>query len=264
MVDSHCHLADDVYEADLEDVVSRAVAAGVSGALCVVSAGDERELTRAGRVAAVWPAVRFAAGIHPHTSGAFADDAAVDAAILAAVAAVPGLAAIGEIGLDYHYAFSPKDRQRAVFRRQLGLARERGMPVVIHAREADAETLEILREPGGRPLSGVLHCFSGDEALLEAGLELGLHVSFAGMVTFPKADALRRLAARVPAGRLLVETDCPYLAPVPHRGRRNEPAWVVATAAALAAARGESVESFEADTTANFTRLFGRMALFAR
>ena len=166
--------------------------------------------------------------------------------------------ALGEIGLDYHYDNSPRDVQREVFARQLRLAREEGLPVIIHSRDADGDTLEILRaEYAGAGRGGVMHCFGGGPALAEGALGLGFYISFAGNVTFKKADALREVARTVPLERLLVETDCPYLAPVPHRGRRNEPAYAAATARFLAGLRGVGVEELGRTTSENFARLFG-------
>jgi TatD DNase family protein len=165
--------------------------------------------------------------------------------------------ALGEIGLDYHYDHSPRGVQREVFARQLRLAKSLSLPVIIHSREADEETLEILRaEYAGAVRGGVMHCFGGGPALAEGALALGLYISFAGNVTFKKADALREVALTVPLDRLLVETDCPYLAPVPHRGRRNEPAYVAATARFVAALRGVTDEEFGRATSENFSRLF--------
>jgi TatD DNase family protein len=172
------------------------------------------------------------------------------------VLATPGARAIGEIDLDYHYDFSPRDVQEAVFRAQLQLARELDRPVVIHTREADEDTLRVLHEEGGGALRGVLHCFTGTQALADAALALGFYISLAGIVTFPKAHALRDTARRVPLDRLLTETDSPFLAPVPHRGKRNEPAHVSRVVAALAELHGISADDMAARTAANFHRLF--------
>jgi TatD DNase family protein len=261
MIDSHCHLADPTFAEDLEAVVRRAQEAGVTAALCVVELGDRAEALQAGRVRALWPAARFAVGLHPHEASAFAGRVEALAAELdRAWAATPGVCAIGEIGLDYHYDLSPRDVQREVFRAQVRLARKRGRPVIVHTREADEDTVSILEEEGRREVQGVFHCFSGTAALADAALDLGFLLSFSGIVTFPKAEGLRSVAASAPAGRLLVETDCPYLAPVPCRGKRNEPAWVVHTAGAVAAARGVDVQALEAATTRNFHSLFGPAA----
>lgn len=257
MIDSHFHLADPAFESDLEAVVGRARAAGVRAGLCILTAGDEGEAERGRRVAALWPETRFAIGVHPHVAGQWAgreDEAA--AVVRAAIEATPTARAVGEIGLDYHYDLSPRDVQREVFRRQVRLARELRLPVVIHTREATEETFAILREEGAGDLTGVFHCFSGDEATARAALDLGFHVSFAGIVTFPRAESIREAARVVPAERLLVETDAPYLAPAPYRGKRNEPAWVVQVAEGLARARGETLESVAAAATLAFETLF--------
>jgi TatD DNase family protein len=161
--------------------------------------------------------------------------------------------AVGEIGLDYHYDFSPRDVQRAVFEQQLALAAESAKPIVIHTREAWDDTLAILRAHWRG--AGIMHCFTGDEAQARQALDLGFHLSFGGVLTFPKADAVRQAARVTPLDRILIETDCPYLAPVPHRGKRNEPAFVVETARRLAEVRGESPEAIAEATTRNFERL---------
>lgn len=258
MIDSHCHLGDPAFAADLEDVVRRAREAGVTDGLCVLSYGDEAEAAQAARVRASWPTLAFAIGVHPHQARAFAGrEADIAASVGAAIASTPGVRAIGEIGLDYHYDLSPRAVQREVFARQVELARDSGLPVVVHTREADEDTLRILRDDGGGRVRGVLHCFSGTADLAEQALGLGFFLSFSGMVTFPKAGAIRDVAASVPPDRILVETDCPYLAPVPFRGRRNEPAWVVRTAERLAALRGVTAGGLEATVASNFARLFG-------
>ncbi len=258
MIDSHCHLADAAYADDLEEVVRRAHEVGVSAGLCVLASGDTEEADRGRRVAALWPGIRFAAGVHPHQAREFAGrESEVAPAVKAAVFGPPGASAIGEIGLDYHYDLSPRDVQREVFRSQVRLAREVGLPVVIHTREADDDTVAIIREEGGGEVGGVFHCFSGTARLADEALALGFLLSFSGMITFPGAASIRAVAARVPAGRLLVETDCPYLAPVPLRGRRNEPAFVVRTAETLAGLRHMTLPELDAAVTANFARVFG-------
>lgn len=256
MIDSHCHLADDAFVDDLDEVVGRAREAGVSGALCILSADEPEELTRAARVTGAWPAVRFAAAIHPHRSGAYAERVDEAAGIARAAAAASQAVAIGEIGLDYHYDFSPRAVQQAVFAAQIGVARDLDVPVIIHTREATDDTVAVLRESGQGRLRGVMHCFSGtiDEARM--ALELGFYISLAGILTFPKAESIRDVARFVPADRLLVETDAPFLAPVPYRGKRNEPAWVRETLARLAAERALSVEAMDAQLTENFRTLF--------
>jgi TatD DNase family protein len=259
MIDSHCHLADPAFSDDLEAVVARAREAGVASGLCVLALGHEGEARQAERVRALWPGIRFAVGLHPHEARAFAGRAdRLGEALSEAWARTPGACAIGEIGLDYHYDLSPRDVQRDVFRAQVRLAREWDRPIIVHTREADDDTIAILTEEGGAAVKGVFHCFSGTAALARAALDLGFFLSFSGIVTFNRADALRAVAASVPETRLLVETDCPYLAPVPRRGSRNEPAWVVHTAAAVAAARGVAPERVDEATTRNFEALFGR------
>lgn len=257
-IDAHCHLADSAFCEDLEDVVARAQASGVLSALCILTAGDADELGRALRVSEVWPGVRFAVGVHPHVAGRYAGRAAeVPDLVRAALEATPNVCAVGEVGLDYHYAFSPPDVQQEVFRCQVRLARERGLPVVVHTREAWDDTLAILREDGGGDLRGVFHCFSGDVAMAEAALDLGFYVSFAGIVTFPKAELVRDAARIVSLDRLLVETDAPYLAPAPKRGRRNEPAFVLHVIEAIARLRSERAERIGAATAQAFQTLFG-------
>lgn len=256
LIDSHCHLADDAFAGDLAAVIGRAQAAGLAGALCILDATSDEELGRAAGVRAAWPGVHVGIGIHPHRAGRVAAD--VDAAVGALSGLLEthgGVVAVGEIGLDYHYDFAPREVQRTVFARQLALARERGLPVVIHAREADADVVDVVRESGQR--HGVFHCFTGDVAFARQALDLGFHVSLSGIVTFPRAESLREVARFVPADRLLAETDSPYLAPVPHRGRRNEPAWVARVVEGLAGARGVSPAIVAAQTGGNFAALFG-------
>ena len=256
MVDSHCHLADAVFELDLDEVVSRARAAGVTHVLTILAAGDEGEARRAGRLAGILDGARFAVGVHPHQAHECAGAPGRAAALVRAAAAGNArVRAVGEIGLDYHYDFSPRDVQQAVFAEQIAVARELGLPIVIHTREAEDDTLRILRREGGGEVTGVFHCFTGDAALAARALDLGFFVSFAGIVTFPRAEQVRAAAAIVPADRLLAETDSPYLAPVPHRGTRNEPAYVAAVVAALAAVRGVDAAALDARITANFLHL---------
>jgi len=257
MVDSHCHLADETFASDMGAVIARAKEAGLERTLVVLEAGNEKEAAQAGKVSALWPETRFAIGVHPHQAHQFADDPERAVAVVREQsAATPSARAVGEIGLDYHYDFSPREVQQAVFRAQIRLARELDRPVVIHTREADEDTLAILREEGGGALRGVLHCFTGNDALADAGLALGFFVSLAGIVTFPKAGSLRETARRVPLDRLLVETDSPFLAPVPYRGKRNEPAYVARVVEALAGMHSLPPERLADLTTANFHSLF--------
>jgi len=258
MIDSHCHLADETFAGDLAEVVGRARAAGLERALVILEAGNDREAAQAGQLDALWPDVRVAIGVHPHQAHAFADDPDRAARVVAEqFVRTPSARAVGEIGLDYHYDYSPRDVQQQVFRAQLQLARDLQRPVVIHTREADEDTLSILGEASaGEPMRGVLHCFTGSAALAAAGLALGLHVSFAGILTFPKAGALRETARQVPLDRVLAETDSPFLAPVPYRGKRNEPAHVERVIAALADVYGIDHSEIARRTTANFHSLF--------
>jgi TatD DNase family protein len=257
VIDSHCHLADEAFAKDLDEVVARARDAGLERALVILAAGDELEAAQAERVERLWSEVRFAIGVHPHAAQAYADDPrrAADVA-RAQCAATPSARAVGEIGLDYHYAFSPREVQQRVFRAQVRLARELGRPVVVHTREADQDTIAILRDDGGGEVRGVLHCFTGNAALRDAALELGFHISLAGIITFAKAGELRETALGVPLERLLTETDSPFLAPVPHRGKRNEPAHVALVVDALAALRRIDPAEVARRTTANFHTLF--------
>jgi TatD DNase family protein len=256
VIDSHCHLADEAFAEDLEAVVDRAKQAGLQSALCILSAGDEQERAAAARLRALWPAVRFSTGVHPHNAGRFAGRVAeVPTSVRDAVAAA-GALAVGEIGLDYHYDFSPRDVQREVFAAQLDLARALSLPVVIHTREATEDTFAMLRA-AGPDVRGVFHCFTGDEPMARAALDLGFYISLAGIVTFPKAETLRDVGRLVPADRLLVETDSPYLAPVPFRGKRNEPALVAHVLRAVAAVRSVAPDELAAQTIRNFAAFLG-------
>jgi TatD DNase family protein len=254
--DSHCHLADEAFGADLDAVVARAVQAGLTSALCILSADEDDELARAGRVRVAWPAVRFAAGVHPHRAAAYAGRADEAARVAASAATRFDAAAIGEIGLDYHYDFAPRGVQLEVFAAQVAVASALNRPVVIHTREAAADTLAVLREAGAS-LCGVMHCFTGTRDEARQALDLGFFVSWSGILTFPRADALRDVATFVPSDRLLVETDAPFLAPVPYRGRRNEPAWVQRTVAALAQARGQPLDGLAQQIERNFAAFVG-------
>jgi TatD DNase family protein len=237
--------------------VARARAAGVSRALVILAAEDDRGVARAATVLDAWPECRFAVGVHPHHAKVFESDpqAAADK-VAERLDRLPAARAVGEIGLDYHYDFSPRDVQHAVFRVQIRLALSRDLPVVIHTREADDDTLRIIAEEGQGRLRGVFHCFTGDTAASERALAAGFLLSIPGVATFPKAESLRQAAAAAPADRLLVETDSPYLAPIPYRGKRNEPAYVARVVDQLAAIRGVTAEAIGAETDRNFERLF--------
>jgi TatD DNase family protein len=257
MTDSHCHIAGEEFIADLDAVVERARAAGVSRALVILAAEDDAEIARAQTVLDAWPECRFSVGVHPHHANVFAADpqAAADA-VAARLDALPAARAIGEIGLDYHYDFSPREVQHDVFRAQIRLALERDLPIVIHTREAEDDTLRIIAEEGQGRLRGVFHCFTGDQAAAERALTTGFLLSIPGVATFPKAETLRQAAAAAPADRLLVETDSPYLAPIPYRGKRNEPAYVARVVEQLAGLRSVSAEAISEQTDRNFDRLF--------
>jgi TatD DNase family protein len=257
MIDSHCHLADQTYAGDLDAVVERARTAGLERALVILEAGNDAEAAQARRLSALWPDTRCAIGVHPHQAHQFGDapQRAADV-VRAQFAATPFARAIGEIGLDYHYDYSPRDVQHGVFRAQLALARELDRPVVIHTREAETDTIDLLKEAGGGAVRGVLHCFTGTAALARAALDLGFYISVAGILTFPKAGELRDAVREVPLDRLLVETDSPFLAPVPYRGKRNEPAYVARVVAAVAEMHAVDPAEVAQRTAANFHRLF--------
>jgi len=250
LVDSHVHLDDAKFDGDREETIERARAAGVEVMLAIGTGDGPPDLEAAIRLADRFECIYATIGVHPHDASKATAETWTR---MGALAAHPKVVAVGEIGLDYHYEFSPRETQRAAFERQLELAAEWGKPVVIHTREAWDDTLEILRAhwQGG----GIMHCFTGDEAQARQALDLGFHLSFGGVLTFPKADGVRQAARLAPADRLLVETDCPYLAPVPHRGKRNEPAWVKETAQRLAEVRGCSLEAVAEATAKNFARL---------
>jgi TatD DNase family protein len=256
MIDSHCHLAGEEFAADLDAVIDRARAADVSGALCILAAGDDAESAAAARLRTLWPAVKFAVGVHPHVA-AKAGTAEEAAAIVRRAAETERAVAIGEIGLDYHYDFSPRDVQQRVFEAQVAVALELNLPVIIHTREATDDTFDVLKTAGGGKVRGVFHCFTGDVPMARRALDIGFYVSLSGIVTFPRAEELRRVAAMVPADRLLIETDAPYLAPVPHRGKRNEPAFVPRVAEVVATVRGVDPSAIADATTRNFTAFLG-------
>jgi TatD DNase family protein len=257
MIDSHCHLADEKFAADLSDVVGRAVAAGVLRAMIVLSAGDAQESAAAARVRALWPGIRVSVGVHPHAAGAFAGRPEQAAAVVTKAVEDESASAVGEIGLDYHYDFAPRDVQQAVFAAQIAAAQDRRLPIVIHTREATEDTFDLLRAHGRGDVRGVFHCFTGDVAMAGRALDLGFHISLGGIVTFPRSSEMREVAAYVPADRLLIETDAPYLAPVPYRGKRNEPSFVGKVLAQVAALRGVQPEVLAAQLVANFDLLLG-------
>jgi len=250
LVDSHCHLDDRQFEPDRDEVIARAREAGVDRMMAIGTGSGPPDLEAALRLALQYSFIYATVGVHPHDASRAKPETF---AAMKGLAAEAKVLAIGEIGLDYHYDFSPRDVQRDVFVEQLKLAGKAGKPIVIHTREAWDDTLRVLREhwSGG----GIMHCFSGGPADARQALDLGFYLSFGGVLTFPKADALREAARWVPEDRLLVETDAPYLAPVPKRGKRNEPAFMVETVRRLAEVRGVRPEHIADVTTANFERL---------
>jgi TatD DNase family protein len=251
LVDSHCHLDFPDFAAERDAVIARAHAAGVGAMMTISTRLDQFPGVQA--IAEQYPDIWCSVGAHPHEA---ADHAATATAELAALAAHPRVVGIGETGLDFHYDLSPRDVQERVFRAHIAASRATGLPLIIHAREADDEVARILREEAPPP--GVMHCFSSGRALAEAALDLGFYISIAGIVTFKNAADLRAIVCDVPLDRLLIETDAPYLAPVPYRGKRNEPAYVAATAAAVAGLKGIETAALAAATTANFFRLFDK------
>ena len=255
LIDSHCHLDFPDFGPEVEDVVARAHAAGVGLMVTISTKVSEFERVRA--VAERFPHVFCTVGIHPHEA---ASEPETDTATLIEMARHPKVVGIGETGLDYYYEHSPRAAQQRSFRAHIAAARETGLPLVVHTRDADDDMAEILVEETGKgAFPGLLHCFSSGPQLAEKAIELGLYISLSGILTFKTADELRATAAKVPMERLLVETDAPYLAPVPKRGKRNEPAFVVHTAAKLAEVKGVTAAALAEATTANFLRLFSRV-----
>ena len=256
-VDSHAHIDGPEFDADRADVLQRAREADVRRIL-TVGTGDPHSnaFERAVGLALQHEDIYAAMGTHPHDARLY-DDAAENK-IRKLISENSRVIAWGEIGLDFHYDNSPRDAQLEVFGRQLKAARELKVPVIIHAREAEAETVDLLRSQwADYGLPGVMHCFSGSQWLAEKAIDMGMLISFSGILTFKKADELRSIAESVPQDRLLIETDCPYLTPVPYRGKRNEPAYVVEVARCLAELREISLDEVGEITTANFARLFG-------
>jgi TatD DNase family protein len=254
LIDSHCHLDFETFAPELDSVVARARQAGVGGLLTICTRLTEFDRVRA--IAERYENVWCSVGVHPHEAASEPDS---DAAHLVELTQHPKVVGIGEAGLDYFYEHSPRDRQRAVFREHIAAARQSGLPLIVHSRDADEETVELLEEGAkAGSLSGVIHCFSSTAYLAERALALGFYLSLSGIVTFRKATELQAIARTIPADRLLVETDSPYLAPVPYRGKRNEPAYVAETAKFVADLRGVAVETLAEESTANFHRLFAK------
>jgi TatD DNase family protein len=254
MIDSHCHIDMPQFDADRGEVVARAREAGVVEMLVVGEVDEGEALQRSVRVAEAHD-LPVTAGVHPHQAR-LADARTYDE--IRGLARERRIVAIGEIGLDFHYDHSPRETQREVFRRQIRLARDVGLPIVVHTREADAETAEILEQEGARESGGVIHCFTGGPDLARRSLDLGLLISFSGILAFPRSELIQQVAREVPEDRLLVETDAPFLAPPPHRGKRNEPAFVVEVARRLAGLRRVSEQAIGEAARRNYCRLFGR------
>ena len=255
LIDSHCHLDFPDFAGELDAVVERARAAGVARMITIGTRIDRAEELVA--IAERYPDVYFTVGTHPHEA---AHEPAADFAAMRRFAQHPKCVGVGEAGLDYHYNCAPPETAKRVFRGQVALARELNLPLVIHTRDAEDDTAAILKDEMGQGrFEAVLHCFTSSRALADAGLALGLSISFSGLVTFKNSAELRAIARDAPLDRLLIETDAPYLAPVPHRGRRNEPAFVAATARVIAEARGIAVEELANATSANARRLFAKM-----
>ena len=255
LVDSHCHLDFPDLAAELDAIVARARQAGIRRIVTISTRVKKKALMLA--IAEKFPDVFCSVGTHPHNAQEEMD---VDANALIALSQHPKIVAIGEAGLDYHYDNSPRDVQKKSFRQHIAAAREAKLPLVIHSRDCDTDMARVLEEEMGKgPFPAVLHCFTGGRDLAFRAIELGLHISFTGILTFKRSDELRSLAKDLPADRILVETDAPYLAPLPYRGKRNEPAYVVETAKVLAATRGVSPDEIAAQTTENFFRLFAKV-----
>lgn len=251
-IDSHAHLDDRKFDDDRAQVIERAREAGVDTMLeiCGTDIG-EGSLDLGIKLAEDHPFIHGAIGVHPHEANLYGPELERKLLDLSGHTKVVGW---GEIGLDYYYDHSPRDRQRQVFRRQVELALNRGLPLIIHTREAEDDTIDILRETGAE--IGVIHCFTGTRRLAEAAIGMGFYLSFSGVLTFKTAGEIREVAGTCPLDKILIETDCPYLAPVPHRGKRNEPAFVIETAAKLAEIKDMSIADIARITSANFKRLF--------
>jgi len=255
LIDSHCHLDFDTFETEIDAVVARAGAAGVSHMVTIAT--RVRRVPHLIGIAERFANVFCSVGTHPHQSD---EERGIPPEDFVKLAEHPKVVAIGEAGLDYFYQHGSREAQHEGFRIQIAAARQTGLPLVIHTRDADADTAQILEEEMAKgAFRAVLHCFTGSRELARKGIALGLYVSFSGILTFGKSDALRAIAAELPAERILVETDSPFLAPGPFRGKRNEPSYVVETAKVLARARGVPFEDIANQTSENFFRLFSKV-----
>lgn len=253
LIDSHAHIQGKEYAGEVAAVIARARAAGVETIVVVGGAGDMSSNSEAVELAASFPDVYATVGMHPHDAKDVGDE---ELKSLKQLAASPKVVAVGETGLDYYYSHSPHETQRQVFSRFIHLARETKLPIVVHERDAALEAAELLGSEGARDLQGVIHCFTGDYDAARRYLDLGFYLSFTGIVTFKNAEALREVVRKVPLERILVETDSPFLTPVPHRGKRNEPAYVRFVAETIARIKNISLEQAAIATTANARALF--------
>jgi len=253
LVDTHCHLADDAFGEDVGQVIERAAAADVTHIVAVGGGGPIEASERSAALAEKYEFMRSTAGIHPHDASSFNEEIEQR---LERLLSLPNVVAVGETGLDYYYDHSPRSIQRSSLARHVALARKHEMPIVLHCRDAESDLRDVLtaEAPGG--LAGVVHCFTGSYDDARWYLDHGLLISLTGILTFKAADELRDVVRRLPLANLMVETDAPYLAPVPHRGRRNEPAWVRCVAEALAALHAKPLEEVSSHTTSNAKRLF--------
>lgn len=253
-IDSHAHLDGEAYSDDLEDVLRRADEAGITHMVCIGASHEMKANYETIALAEAYDHIYASVGVHPHDASIVTD------AVLAEIERLAGserVVAIGETGLDYHYDHSPRDVQQRAFRASLQLARELKYPAVVHTRTADEDTIEILVSENAQDIGGVLHSFTGGDALADTAIDLGWYVSFSGIITFKSAEPLRQIAKRLPRDRVLVETDCPYLTPVPYRGKRNEPSYVVHTASKLAELWDVPLDEAKRQTGENAARLFG-------
>jgi len=253
IIDSHCHLDFEDYAAELPAVLARARQAGVAAFVCIGSGRDVASARGSVALAAREPDLWASVGIHPHDVARMTE---ADVVELRALARAPRVVGIGETGLDYYYDHSPRDAQQAAFRRFVAMAHETGLPVISHIRDAHADAAAILAEERARDTGGVIHCFTGNVDDARRYLDLGQHLSFSGIVTFKNAADVQAAAAFAPLDRILVETDAPFLAPIPHRGKRNEPAYIVETVRTVAALRGADPEAVAEATSANAASLF--------
>jgi TatD DNase family protein len=252
VIDSHCHLDGPKFDEDRDAVIGRALEAGVEAMVSIGTGSGPPDLEAAIRIADRYACVWATVGVHPHDA-VKSDRGTISR--LEALVGHPKIVAFGEIGLDYHYDFSPRDTQKAVFVEQIDIANRTGLPVVIHTREAWEDTFALLEAYWKPDAGGIMHCFTGGPEQARRSLAMGFHISFSGIVTYPKAAGIQAAARMVPLDRLLIETDAPYLAPAPHRGRRNEPAFVTETCRRLGELRGETPETVGEATAANWRRL---------